>query len=69
MQGGGRIARERLGVFSPKKWEQNKVRGQASGGVTKKRRGEDGSSSKGRDARDAKKSKIERDQLRKKIKW
>jgi len=68
VQGGGRIARERLGVFSPKKWEQNKVRGQASGGVVKKRRYEDGSSSKGNDTRDARRNKDDLEQLRKKKK-
>ena len=36
LKGGGRIARERMGILTPKKWEQNKVRG--GGGVFKKAR-------------------------------
>ena len=36
LKGGGRIARERMGILTPKKWEQNKVRG--GGGVSKKAR-------------------------------
>lgn len=68
MQGGGRIARERLGLYTPKKWEQSKVRGNGGGGVTKKKRAEDGSPTLGHRPRDSKRSQVEREKLRKKRK-
>ena len=40
LSGGGRIARERLGVYTPKKWERKKVQG--GGGVSKQVRSERG---------------------------
>jgi hypothetical protein len=36
LKGGGRISRERAGIYTTKKWEQSKVRG--GGGVSKKAR-------------------------------
>lgn len=40
--GGGRIARERMGMATPKRWDHDKVRASGGGGVVKKRKSEEG---------------------------
>ncbi len=71
LRGGGRIARERLGIVTPKKWESNKLsRGQ---GVSKRFKSRDSQSSNSqgggkRGAGDGKLSKEDTEKLKTKKK-
>ena len=44
--GGGRLARERMGEATPKRWGEDKVRASRGGGVVKKRRSDEGDGKK-----------------------